>query len=456
MKLLDQLRGLFAPRAEDRSDDDDEAEFVWPGRMPNASGVTLQGDNAYTLSAVWGCVRVIAEALASLPVQVIERAGDSRRVVETHPVHWLLNTSPDDEITAQALRECSTAHALLRGNGYAAIQRELNGQPYALHLCKPDRVRVERTDRGELVYRVRDDNGDEDTVPARDMFHLRGLGYDGIVGYSVLHLARQSLGLSSALESFGAGYFGNGTHPSGVLSTDQALKADQVEQLRAEWEKVHKGGRKANKTAILGGNLKWQPLTVAPEDAQFLESRRFQVLEICRWFRVPPHMLAELERATHTNVEQMSIEFVQNCLLPWVRRFEAEANMKLLGRTQRGRLTVRFNLGGLLRGDLKSRYEAYQIGRRAGWLSVNDVRRLEDMNPVPGGDDYHVESNLSPLELLREKQEKEIEKLDRPDPAPAVAPAPGNDPPPDDADPDNRLVDLMSARLKLINGGTNA
>ncbi|MBK8246578.1 MAG: phage portal protein [Gemmatimonadetes bacterium] len=115
-----------------------------------------------------------------------------------------------------------TAHALLRGNGYAAIQRELNGQPYALHLCKPDRVRVERTDRGELVYRVRDDNGDEDTVPARDMFHLRGLGYDGIVGYSVLHLARQSLGLSSALETFGAGYFGNGTHPSGVLSTDQA------------------------------------------------------------------------------------------------------------------------------------------------------------------------------------------------------------------------------------------
>lgn len=453
MKLLDTLRGFFAPRAEDDSDED--AEFVWPGRTQNASGVTLQGDNAYTLSAVWGCVRVIAEALASLPVQVIERQGDARRPVETHPVQWLLNASPDEEITAQAMRECIAAHALLRGNGYAAIQRELNGQPYALHLCKPDRVRVERQDSGELVYRVRDDNGYEDTVPARDMFHVRGLGYDGIVGYSVLHLARQSLGLSSALETFGAGYFGNGTHPSGVLSTDQKLTTEQIQQLRTEWEKVHKTAKRANKTAILGGNLKWQPLTVAPEDAQFLESRRFQVLEICRWFRVPPHMLAELERATHTNVEQMSIEFVQNCLLPWVRRFEAEANMKLLGRNQRGRLTVRFNLAGLLRGDLKSRYEAYQIGRRNGWLSANDVRRLEDLNPVPGGDDYHVESNLAPLDLLREKQEKEIEKLDQPPPAPVVPPAPDDTPAPDKPDPQARLVD-QAARLKLINGGTHA
>lgn len=460
MNILQAVRSWFGPRAEDGDAPDPwgrDAEVVVPGGK-NASGITLRGDQPLTLSAVWACTRVISEALASVPAQIIERRGDSRVPVEMHPAHWLLNTSPDEEIPAVSFREALTAHALLWGNGYAEIQRQTNGMPAALHLLQAHRVRPMRTDAGELVYEYRDEDGSLAVLPSADVFHFRGLGYDGRIGYSVVNLARQSLGLSAALEAFGAGYFGNGTHPSGVLTTDTKLDKTQIEQLREEWERVHKGARRAGKTAILGGGIKWASLTVPPEDAQFLESRRFQILEVCRWFRVPPHMLAELERATYSNVEQMQIEFVTHCLLPWARRFEAEANLKLLGRNQRGRLTVRLNLDGLLRGDIKTRYEAYSIGRQNGWLSANDVRRLENMNPVAGGDDYHVQVNMQPLDLMREKAEKELENMDRPDPVPAVPPAPGADPEDPEAlddseDSGDPRVTQMAARLKLITGG---
>jgi HK97 family phage portal protein len=456
MNIVDKVRGWFV-RNEYTNHQDPLAEIVVPGGK-NASGITLRGDEALTLSAVWGCVQVIAESLAAIPVEIIERRGADRVPVESHPADWLLNTSPDDEMPAMTFRESKLAHALLWGNGYAEVRRSPNGLPSKLHLLRPERVKPVRRDSGELVYEHRDDDGYVAVLPSSSVLHLRGLGYDGTSGYSVVGLARQSLGLGAALESFGASYFGNGTHPAGILSTDAALKQEQVDQLRTEWERVHKGPRASNKAAILGGGMKWQSMTIPPEDAQFLESRRFQILEICRWFRVPPHMLGELERATYSNVEQMQIEFVAHCLLPWARRFEAEANLKLLGRNQRGRMSVRMNLEGLLRGDIKTRYEAYSIGRQNGWLSVNDVRRLEKMNPVPGGDDHHVQVNLVPLDLMREKAEKELDAMDRPpEPAPAVDPidpADPSDPESDEGDdPSDPRVAQMSARLKLITGG---
>jgi HK97 family phage portal protein len=440
---------------------DPNAEWVFPGRR-NASGVRLEGNAALSIAAVWACVRVISEAMAALPVHVVERRGDRRDVVETHPAGWLLSVSPDEVMPATAWIEAITAHALMRGNGYASIRRRENGEPVSLHLELPDRVRVRLAEpgetiggivlrAGEVVYEVQTDGGETQLVRGGDMFHFRGLGYDGLQGYSVVEFARQSMGMSSALETFGASFFGKGARPAGVLATDQALKPEQVEQLRDQWEKAQGGPRNAQRTAVLGGGLKWMAVDVPPEEAQFLESRRFQVLEICRWFRVPPHMVAELERATHSNVEQMSIEFVQYALLPWVRRFETEAALKLLGRNQRGRMQIRFNLAGLLRGDLKTRYEAYAIGRQNGWLSPNDVRRLEDLNPIAGGDDYHVQVNLTPLDTLRRKVEREIERADAPSPEP-VEPDPAN--PEDDDSPD--VVATMASRLKLINGGADA
>lgn len=460
MNILQTVRSWFGPRAEDSDAPDPwgrDAEVVVPGGK-NASGITLRGDQPLTLSAVWACTRVISEALASVPAQIIERRGDSRVPVEMHPAHWLLNTSPDEEIPAVSFRETLTAHALLWGNGYAEIQRQTNGMPAALHLLQAHRVRPVRTEAGELVYEYRDEDGSLSALPSADVFHFRGLGYDGRIGYSVVNLARQSLGLNAALETFGASFFGNGAHFSMGLFTDAKLTTAQMDELRAQLEKLHRGPRKANRLAIFGGGLKPEKMSVPPEDAQFLESRRFQILEVCRWFRVPPHMLAELERATYSNVEQMQIEFVTHCLLPWARRFEAEANLKLLGRNQRGRLTVRLNLDGLLRGDIKTRYEAYSIGRQNGWLSANDVRRLENMNPVGGGADYHVQVNMQPLDLMREKAEKELEAMDRPEPEPVVPPAPGADPedpeaPDDSEDGGDPRLNQMAARLKLITGG---
>jgi HK97 family phage portal protein len=455
MNMLERLRRWIAPRA---SFDDDDADLVVAGgKKANASGLLLTGDAPLTISAVWSAVRIISEAMGSMPVQVIERRGDRRDALDNHPAALLLSVSPDEEISGVDFIETAVSHALLWGNGYASIRRELNGAPRALQLLQPHRVKVKRTESGELVYEVRDDYGYTDTVPAADMLHFRGLGYDGLVGYSVVTYARQSFGMSSAMETFGASFFGNGTAPAGVLSTEAKLDQVTIESMRRQWEEVHKGSRKANKTAILGGGLKWTPMTMPMTDAQFLESRRFQILEISRWFRVPPHMLGELERATHTNVEQMAIDFVGNCLLPWVRRFESECNLKLLGRNQRAFQRVRFNMSGLLRGDLKSRYEAYAIGRQNGWLSANDVRRLEDMNPIPGGDDYHVQTNLAPMELLRDKVEAEIEKIEKPVPnsPPADPAAPASPEAPTAGGPEARIADA-ARRLQLVIGVNHA
>ena len=455
MNLLTRLGHWLAPRAADY--DDDDSELVVPGgKKANASGVLLNGDAPLMLSAVWAATRIISEAISALPVQVIERRGDRREVLDSHPAAWLLGISPDEELTSVDFIGADVAHALLWGNGYASITRELNGAPRALHLLQPHRVTVKRTDAGELVYEVRDDYGYTDTVPAADILHLRGLGYDGLIGYSVVTYARQSLGMSHAMETFGAGFFGNGTHPAGVLTTEQSLQKVDVDAMRKQWEDVHKGARKSNKTAILGGGLKWEAMTMPLNDAQFLESRRFQVLEIARWFRVPPHKLAELDRATHTNIEQENIAFVGDCLLPWVRRLESECNLKLLGRNQRNFQRIKFNLAGLLRGDLKSRYDAYAVGRQNGWLSANDVRRLEDLNPISGGDDYHVQTNLAPADLLREKFEADIKKANEPPPQPAAAPAaPAESETPPADDVDARLTEA-ARRLQLVNGGPRA
>lgn len=464
MNILQRL-GRFL-RSEGGDDDEgDDSEWIVPGgKGANVSGVVLAGDAPLLLSAVMAAVRILAEPQASIPWEVIQREGDRRRVLDDHQVAWLLNTTPDGEMTSVDFITSIVSHALLWGGGYASIRRALNQAPYSLHLLQPHRVRPVRNEAGELQYEHRNDWGDTEIVPAADMFHLHGLGYDGLRGYSVVHYARQSFGLTQAQEAFAASFFGNGTHPSGVLTTDGTLKEEQVKQLRAEWDKVHKGNRKKNKTAILSGGLKWQAMTMPLEDAQFLESRRFQILEVARWFRVPPHMLAELERATHTNVEQMQIEFVTHSLLPWVRRFEAEADMKLLGRNQRSIQRVRGNLEGLLRGDMKTRYESYRTGIQNGFLSPNDARRLEKMNPIPGGDDYYVQTNLAPVDLLRQKVEADIKRAEQPPAPPTERRDPenaddGNRRRSTDADegdqPDARLA-RMEQRLKLINGGNGA
>lgn len=362
-----------------------------------ASGVAVDEQTALRYGAVYCCVRVISEAIAVMPWHVMARQGKSRSRLEAHPADWLLHVAPSEEMTAGTFRETLLSWALTWGNGYAEIERDGSLRPIALWPVEPDRVNPARDEHGKLVYEISNGVTGKTTLPARDMFHLHGPGWNGLKGYSPIELARESIGLGLATEKFGAAFFGNGATPGGVIEAPETfeLSPDAKKIMLAEFDAIHKGAANAHKTAYLDGGMKYKALTVPPETAQFLETRQFQILEICRWFKVPPHKVYELGRATYNNVEQQQIEFLTETLVPWMTRLEQEADAKLLGPYQRGRIYSKIKPEALLRGDLKSRYDAYAVGKQWGWLSTNDIRALEDMDPIPeGGDIYLIPMNM--------------------------------------------------------------
>lgn len=391
-----------------------------------AAGVRVDEDVALTYSAVWACVRVISETIAALPWHLYEKGRNRREEIDanTNTVAWLLHYQANPEMSAMVWRETTLAHALLWGNAYSEIERDGAGRPTWLWLLSPDRVQVVRDAGGETLYKYQPEYGDARAVPARDMLHLRGLGWNGLVGYSVVRMAAESIGLGLGQQRAAASIFGNSVNPSGVLEAEHAVKQEQLEALRDAWRKAYRGPGKAGETIVLPLGLKYKPVTMPLADAQFLESRQFQVDDICRWFRVPPHKVASLGRATWSNIEHQSIEFVTDTLMPWVARLETEANQKLLGRNQQGRLYTRINLQGLLRGDANSRFQAYAIGRQWGWLSANDIRRLEDMDPIPDGDQYLVPVNMTLADRMDEEIDARVEPPEPPAPPAAVAPEP--------------------------------
>lgn len=393
---------------------------AWGGRQ---AGEFVNADTAMQVAAVWACVRVISETIAALPWHVLEkvpeRNGRTRRERRDGDVAWMLGIQGNPEMSAFALREALIGHALTWGNGYAEIERTLDGRPKWMWLITPDRVTVDRNDAGVLKYRISNGTGPDTLLDAGDVYHLHGPSFDGISGHSPIAMARRSLGLSMALEKFGANFFANGAHPGLVLEHPGKLSPEAHKNLRDSVAQQIGGGN-ALKPFITEEGMKVHPMTIPPEEAQFLESRKFQISEICRWFRVPPHMIADLERSTFSNIEHQAIEFVTHTLMPWCKRLEAEADIKLFGRQNRGTVYTRIELNGLLRGDMKSRFEAYSIARH---LSLNDVRELEDMNAVDGGDDYLAQINLAPVDLLREIAEQHA----APEPAPVTEPPPADD-----------------------------
>lgn len=380
-------------------------------RKPSA-GVYVDENVALTYAAVWICCRVIAESISAMPWHVMQRDGDKRRRIDGHPADWLLHIAPNPELSAYTSRETLLFWALTWGNGYAEIERDGSLRPIAIWPIEPDRVRPTRDTNGALVYEVTNSESGRAILPARDMFHLRGPGWNGLQGYSPIALARESIALGLATEKFGSAFFGNGAVPGGVIEAPENLElsVDAKRIMLDEFNSVHRGPGNYGKVAYLDGGMKYKQISVPPEDAQFLETRQHQVLEICRWYKVPPHKVYELTRATYNNVEQQQIEFLTETLVPWIVRLEQEADAKLLGPYQRGKLYTKIKPEALLRGDLKSRYEAYAVGRQWGWLSINDVRALEDMDPIKqGGDEY-----LTPLNMREAGSEPE------PQPAPAT------------------------------------
>lgn len=386
-----QKRGTLA--------DPDAALLAAFGAASTASGVSVGPDSAMRLSAVSACVRLISESIASLPLAVYRRgASGTRTRVTDVPQYRLLHDEPNRRMTSFVFRETLTAHVLLHGNAYAIIIRSGGGDPVELLPVPAPNVSVQKTISGELSYRL---NLDSEVfhVQQADVLHVPGLAYDGVKGMSPIQYAAESIGLGIAAERYGASFFGNGSTPSGYISLPGKLNETQARTMQAAWQSVYgyNGGGGGNRTAVLFENGKFEKISIAPNEAQFIETRKFQVSEIARWYRVPPHMIGDLERATFGNIEHQALEFVTHTLRPWLVRFEQEFNRKLFPSSSAGRpsdLYCEFNVDGLLRGDIKARGEYYTKARQWGWLSANDIRRLENMEPIDNGDLY-----LTPLNM---------------------------------------------------------
>lgn len=365
---------------------------LFGGGRRTGAGVDVSEESALTFSAVYGCVRILAESAASLPLKVYRRAG--ARGKATARQHWawsLLHDAPNPEMTAVVWRELGMVHVLTWGNAYSRIEWAGDGSARAVWPIHPSRVTVKRSAGGSVFYEVRPDpatdppGGHPAILEPADVLHVPALGWNGLVGLSPVRLAREAVGLGQAAEAFGSGFFGNGARPGGVLSVNQALDPKARAKIAEAWEAAHQGVERAGRVAVLGLGASFTATTIPPEDAQFLETRRFQVSEVARIFRVPPHMLADLERATFSNIEHLGLEFVMHSLRPWLVRWEQEINRKLFGTSGTAGLYAEHAVDGLLRGDQASRFNAYAVGRQWGWLSADDVRELENLAPLPDG-----------------------------------------------------------------------
>lgn len=364
----------------------------WLGGTPVHAGVSVNEKSALGMPAVWRAVNLIASTCASLPLHAYRKTDDVRLPLEGGQAAVLLD-NPHPDMTPFELWEQVYAHLLLWGNGYLKILRDQTGQVRELWPLHPGRVRTGRASDGTKVYVV--DGNEDGAVGDRQILHVPGFGYDGVCGVSPIRLAKQGIGLAMAAEEYGARLFGSGSLASGILQTEQRLDQDAADRLKASWKSKVGGLDKAHEVAVLDSGAKFQQLTIPPEDAQFIESRRFQISEVARIYGVPPHMLMDTEKSTSwgTGIEQQGIGFVVYTLRPWLTRVEQRLT-RLLRPTP---VYAKYNVEGLLRGDTKARYESYAVARNWGWLSPNDIRRLEDMPPIPGGDVYHEPLNMQPI-----------------------------------------------------------
>lgn len=421
------------------------------GSSGTDSGIRVTPETALTYSAVYAAVRCIAEAVSCLPLNLFERLPTGGKApFRASPLHALLHDEPNPEMTSLQWREAAMAHLLLWGNSYSEIVRDLDGNVVEIWPIDPTIVTPTRTESGELYY---DLNRGKSFITAANMLHIPGLSFDGISGMSPIALARQSIGLSMAVEQFGAGYFGRGARPGGVLTFPGQLSAEARSNLRRSFEELHAGGANSHRVALLEAGLKWEAIGVPPDDSQFLQSREFQVIEIARWFNLPPNKLKDLSKTSYNSLEQMNISFAVDTLRPWLVRWEQQLNRKVIRPKDRGRLFFEFNVDGILRGDLQSRYQSYSIARNWGWLSVNEIREKENLNPIDGGDVYMQPLNMQALGTDPASAPATDPSLIATTPAPA-APAPAQ-PEPTTLTRSNesillRLLDDAGERLQSI------
>jgi HK97 family phage portal protein len=372
----------------------------------STAGKVVTERSAMQMTAVYSCVRILAEAIAGLPLHLYRYVdkGSKEKALD-HPLYLLLHDEPNPEMSSFVFRETLMTHLLLWGNAYAQIIRNGKGEVIGLYPLMPNKMRVDRDEHGQLYYSYNHSNDEASTMKDTtvtlkpyDVLHIPGLGFDGLVGYSPIAMAKNAIGLAIATEEYGAKFFANGAAPSGVLEHPGTIK--DPTKVRDAWQSQFGGSQNSGKVAVLEEGMKYTPISISPEQAQFLQTRRFQINEIARIFRVPPHMLADLEKSSFSNIEQQSLEFVKYTLDPWVVRWEQTLMRSLLSPDEKSEYFFKFNVDGLLRGDYASRMSGYATARQNGWMSANDIRELENLDRIPaeqGGDLYLINGSMLPM-----------------------------------------------------------
>ena len=382
----------------------------------SASGKNVNERSAMQMTAVYACVRVLSEAVAGLPLHLYRytEKGSKEKAID-QPLYFVLHDEPNPEMTSFAFRETLMTHLLLWGNAYAQIIRNGKGEVVALYPLMPNRMTVDRDEKGQLYYEYQTSSDEAKTMKGStvrlkpsDVLHVPGLGFDGLVGYSPIAMAKNAIGLAIAAEEYGSKFYANGAAPSGVLEHPGILK--DPSKVRDSWNETFGGSGNAHKIAVLEEGMKYTPISINPSEAQFLETRKFQIDEIARIFRVPPHMIGDLERSTFSNIEQQSLEFVKYTLEPWLVRWEQAMARALISPKDKSKYFIKFNVDGLLRGSYQERMQGYSVGIQNGFMCPNDVRSLENLDLIPeelGGNTYMVNGNMIKLTAVPSIGEKE-------------------------------------------------
>ena len=401
-----------------------------------SSGERVDEKSAMQISTVYACVRLLAETVAGLPLHLYRYtdSGEGKEKAIDHPLYKILYRQPNPEMTSFTFRETMMTHLLLWGNAYAQIIRDGKNTVLGMYPLLPENVEVDRDEAGNLYYiyhaytdEVPGEQNQDIYFRSDEIFHIPGLGFNGLVGFSPIAMMKNSLGTTLAVEKYGASFFKDGAQPSGVLEHPGVLK--DPGKIRENWSAVYGGANNAHKVAVLEEGMAYKPISLPPEDSQFLSTRQFGVEEICRIFRVPPHMVQDLQHATYSNIEHQSIDFVVHTLTPWLVRFEQAVSKDLLLEEEQDEYFTKFNVDGLLRGDYQGRMNGYATGISNGFLSPNDIHRLENMDLIPaeeGGDDYYLNGGYVKLRdagkfadagQASTEQEPPAEEPDEEDPA---------------------------------------
>ena len=400
-----KLRNIFKSRDKPVKDRTSGSAYTF-FMGGSTAGKNVNERSAMQMTAVYACVRILSEAIAGLPLHLYRYKDEGGKVKATgHTLYHLLHDEPNPEMTSFVFRETLMTHLLLWGNAYAQIIRNGKGEVIALYPLMPNRMEVNRDTNGMLYYVYQKSSDDAPTMEGSsvilspsEVLHVPGLGFDGLVGYSPIAMAKNAIGLSMAAEEYGAKFYANGAAPSGVLEHPGVLK--DPAKVRDSWNAAFGGSSNSHKVAVLEEGLKYTPISISPNEAQFLETRKFQIDEIARIFRVPPHMVGDLEKSSFSNIEQQSLEFVKYTLDPWVVRWEQSLSRALLSGDEKKEYYFKFSLEGLLRGDYQSRMQGYSIGIQNGFMCPNDVRELENLDLIPeelGGNKYMVNGNMVDL-----------------------------------------------------------